>query len=82
MLMALSSLHFGGLPLVLLTLFSGLLWGGVDMWEQSMQTRALRPGKRGFYCLESGKYGVWAGGRNGNRFAVYCSGPIESGLGT
>ncbi|MYB33724.1 MAG: ABC transporter permease subunit [Gammaproteobacteria bacterium] len=41
MLMVLPSLHFGGLPLALLTLFSGLFWGGVGMWEQSMQTLAL-----------------------------------------
>ena len=41
MLMVLPALHFGGLPLALLTLFSGLFWGGVGMWEPSMQTLAL-----------------------------------------
>ncbi len=40
-LMVLPALYFGGLPLALLTLFSALFWGGVGMWEQSMQTLAL-----------------------------------------
>ncbi len=41
MLMVLPALHYGGLPLAFLTLLSGLFWGGVGMWEQSMQTLAL-----------------------------------------
>ncbi|MXZ80815.1 MAG: ABC transporter permease subunit [Gammaproteobacteria bacterium] len=40
-LMVLPALHYGGLPLALLMLISGLFWGGVGMWEQSMQTLAL-----------------------------------------
>ena len=41
MLMVLPALAFGGLPLAILTVVGGLFWGGVGMWEVSMQTLAL-----------------------------------------
>ncbi|MFT5113992.1 MAG: glycine betaine/proline transport system permease protein [Parasphingorhabdus sp.] len=41
MLFVLPSLYFGGLPLAILTVCGGLFWGGVGMWEASMQTLAL-----------------------------------------
>lgn len=41
MLLVLPALYFGGLPLALLTLTGGLFWGGVGMWEETMQTMAL-----------------------------------------
>lgn len=41
MLLVLPALYFGGLPLALLTFAGGLFWGGVGMWEASMQTLAL-----------------------------------------
>jgi len=41
MLLLLPALYFGGLPLAILTLIGGLFWGGVGMWEPTMQTLAL-----------------------------------------
>ena len=41
LLLVLPALHYGGLPLALLTVVGGLFWGGVGMWEASMQTLAL-----------------------------------------
>ena len=41
MLMVLPALAYGGLPLAILTVLGGLFWGGVDMWDVSMQTLAL-----------------------------------------
>ncbi len=41
MLFILPSIAYGGLPLGLLTLVGGLFWGGVGMWEPTMQTLAL-----------------------------------------
>ncbi len=41
LLLTLPALHFGGLPLALLTIGGVIFWAGVDMWEASMQTLAL-----------------------------------------
>jgi glycine betaine/proline transport system permease protein len=41
MLLVLPALHYGGLPLAILTVIGGLFWGGVGMWEPTMQTLAL-----------------------------------------
>jgi len=41
MLMVLPALYYGGLSLAIFTLIGGLFWGGVGMWEESMQTLAL-----------------------------------------
>lgn len=40
-LMVLPALHFGGLPLALLTLIGALFWSAVGLWESAMQTLAL-----------------------------------------
>lgn len=40
-LLVLISLAIGGLRLALLAIFSCLFWGGVDMWDSTMQTFAL-----------------------------------------
>ncbi|MCY4052111.1 MAG: ABC transporter permease subunit [Gammaproteobacteria bacterium] len=57
MLMVLPALYFGGLPLALLALLSGIFWGGVGMWEQSMQTLALM----GLAVILSVFFGVFLG---------------------
>ncbi len=41
MLLVLPALAYGGLPLAILTIVGGLFWGGVGMWEATMQTMAL-----------------------------------------
>ncbi|NKB78063.1 MAG: ABC transporter permease subunit [Gammaproteobacteria bacterium] len=41
MLFVLPALAYGGLPLAILTMVGGLFWGGVGMWEPTMQTLAL-----------------------------------------
>ena len=41
LLLVLPALAFGGLPLALLTVTGGLFWGGVGMWDATMQTLAL-----------------------------------------
>ena len=41
MLLVLPALAYGGLPLAILTIVGGLFWGGVGMWEPTMQTLAL-----------------------------------------
>ncbi len=40
-MIVLPALHFGGLPLALLTLVGVLFWNGVGLWESAMQTLAL-----------------------------------------
>ena len=57
MLLVLPALAYGGLGLALFTFLGGLFWGGVGMWEPTMQTLALM----GMAVILSIVFGVFLG---------------------
>ena len=58
-LMVLPALHYGGLPLAILTLVGALFWNGVGMWDSAMQTLALMGMAVTFSVLIGLAVGVW-----------------------